>query len=421
MVNEIIGLRTYLSREKEHIMSNNLFLKIDPRILGSRLQTARKNANLTQQVVADQLGLARTTLGSIEQGERLPKEEELFHLSQLYHQSINDLLRQQAPLEPLTVQFRAARRFEAKLDKEIDKKIREFQDLCSDYLYLEQLLGNTLPPTQVPIYHIDAAAPERIAEDAAIAERNRLGLGDAPILNLRELLDAEGLRIFQMKLPAKVSGFFGYNDQLGPCIAINSDHRAERRQWSLAHEYAHFLTDRHQADISVHNAYQHVPEHERFADAFASIFLLPASSVSRRFHEMKRVRKNFLPADLCILAHYFFVSFEAMTNRLEKLHLIKPGTFEYIHNKGFRPQEAFSLLNLEPHPFSQDMFPLRYKYLATEAFYKEEISEDEYAHFLRTDLVYARHTFQKLSTQAIITASGEDTTIEVSLDDTIGA
>jgi Zn-dependent peptidase ImmA (M78 family)/DNA-binding XRE family transcriptional regulator len=351
-------------------MSNNLFLKIDPHILGSRLQAARKNANLTQQAVADQIGLARTTLVGIEQGDRLPKERELFLFSQLYHQSINDLLRQQAPLEPLTVQFRAARRFEAKLDKEIDKKISEFQELCSDYLYLEQLLGNMLPPTQVPIYHLNAATPERLAEDAAIAERNRLGLGDAPILNLRELLDAEGLRIFQMELHAKISGFFGYNDQLGPCIAINSDHRVERRQWSLAHEYAHFLTDRHQADISVHNAYQHVPEHERFADAFASAFLLPASSVSRRFHEMKRARNNILPADLCILAHYFFVSFEAMTRRLESLHLIKPGTFEYIQKKGFKPLEAFSLLNLEPHSFSQDMFPLRYKYLATEAFYK---------------------------------------------------
>lgn len=402
-------------------MAHNPFLEVNPKILGQRLQAARKSADLTQQEVADKLGIARTTLVTIEKGERLPKEEELLQFSQLYMKSVNDLLRQQVPSEPLVVQFRAARRFEDKLDKEIAQKINEFQDLCSDYLYLEQLSNNTPPPIQAPIYALDSAAPERLAEDASIAERNRLGLGDAPLLNLRDLLDAEGLRVFQMKLPTRISGFFGYTEQLGPCIAINENHHVERRQWSLAHEYAHFLTKRHQADISVHNNYQHVPEHERFADSFASAFLMPASSLSRRFHEIKRARKNILPADLCILAHYFFASFEAMVYRLEKLQLIKAGLYEQLKAKGFKPQEAFSLLDLEPHPFSQDKFPLRYKYLATELLYKGEISEDEYAHYLRTDLVYARHTFQKLRTQSIITSTGEDTIIEVSLDENISA
>lgn len=402
-------------------MAHNPFTGVDPRILGQRLQMARESVDLTQKAVADQLGLARTTLGTIENGSRLPKEEELFQLSQLYRMSINDLLRQQVPSEPLIVQFRA-RRFDEKLDKETVQKINEFQDLCSDYVYLEQLLDNVLPPAKAPIYTLDKIAPERLAEDAAIAERNRLGLGDAPVHNLLGLFDAEGLRIFQMKLNARVSGFYGYTDLLGPCISINGDHPAERRQWSLAHEYAHFLTERHKVDISVYNNYQHVPEHERFANAFAGAFLVPSSSVSRRFHEIKRARKNIQPADLCILAHYFFVSFEAMTRRLEKLHLIKPGTYELLtKTKGFKPQEAFSILNLEPHTLSRDVLPLRYKYLATEAFYKGEISEDEYAHFLRTDLIYARHTFQILRRQSIITSAGEDTMIEVSLDENIGA
>ncbi len=154
----------------------------------------------------------------------------MFQLSQIYNKPINDLLQQQIPSEPLIVQFRAARRFEAKLDKEVAQKINDFQDLCSDYVHLEQLLGNKLPPSQAPIYALDTddpeksaedpdqgnvlftkislnkVTPERLAEEAAIAERNRLGLGDAPIYNLRELLEAEGLRIFQMKLPRQILG-----------------------------------------------------------------------------------------------------------------------------------------------------------------------------------------------------------------------
>jgi Zn-dependent peptidase ImmA (M78 family)/DNA-binding XRE family transcriptional regulator len=403
-------------------MLKDTYAKIDPRILGQRLQAARKNVNLTQQAVAEETGLARTTIVAIEKGERLPKEEELLQFGQLYHRPVYELLRQQLPSEPLIVQFRAARRIGEKLDKVTEHKLEEFQDLCNEYLQLEQILGCPLPQTQIPVYPLEGTLPELLAEDVAARERNRLGLGDAPILNLRELLEDEGLRIFQLKLPSRISGFFGYTQTLGPCIAVNSDHPAERRQWSLAHEYAHFLTQRHQVDISVHHSYQHVPENERFADTFARAFLMPAASVSRRFHEKKRMRGNFLPADLCLLAHFFFVSVEAMARRLESLQLLRPGVYDRLLANGFSPDEARSRLRLDPHQVNEEVFPWRYIYLATEALSKGEISEEEYAHFLRTtDLVKARNIFHTLQTQSIVAASGENAVIEVAFDENISA
>ncbi len=83
-------------------MLQDTYSKIDPRILGQRLQAARKNANLTQQSVAEVTGLARTTIVAIEKGERLPKEDELLQFSDLYHRSAHELLRQQVPSEPLS-------------------------------------------------------------------------------------------------------------------------------------------------------------------------------------------------------------------------------------------------------------------------------------------------------------------------------
>src|SRR5207248_10310795 len=121
--------------ERRKPMLKDTYSKIDPHILGQRLQAARKNVNLTQQAVAEETGLARTTIVAIEKGERLPKEEELLQFGQLYHRPVNELLRQQVPSEPLVVQFRAARRIDTLLDQEIDKKIDEFQELCDDYLY----------------------------------------------------------------------------------------------------------------------------------------------------------------------------------------------------------------------------------------------------------------------------------------------
>src|SRR5438132_735094 len=81
-------------------------------------------------------------------------------------------------------------------------------------------------------------APEAAAEDVASAERNRLGLGDGPILNLRELLDNDvGLRIFYLDLPSNVAAMFAYTEQLGGCIAVNRKHPEDRRRMSLGHDY----------------------------------------------------------------------------------------------------------------------------------------------------------------------------------------
>jgi Zn-dependent peptidase ImmA (M78 family) len=43
---------------------------------------------------------------------------------------------------------------------------------------------------------------------------------------------------------------FAYNDELGGCVGINSGHPRDRRHWSLAHEYGHFLTGRYQSEIT---------------------------------------------------------------------------------------------------------------------------------------------------------------------------
>ena len=400
-------------------MTQDLSLVLDPRVLGQRLQAARKSADLTQQEVADAIQVARTTIVAIEKGERLPREEELLRLSELYQRPIHELLRRYIPADPLIVQFRAIRRVEEKLDIDIERILDEFQRLCDDYLYLEDLLKNPLPQSQAPLYAYEGVAgitSERLGEGAAGAERNRLGLGDAPILNLPEILEKEGVRIFQLELPSRISGFFGYTQQSGPCIAINSKHPAERRQWSLAHEYAHFLTRRHQANITVYYGYQHIPESERFADAFARAFLMPASSLNRRFSEMKRLQGSILPADLCLLAHFFFVSFEAIARRLEDLNLIRPGKYDTIISRGFKPQEALSILDIVPHRMSSDLHPLRYKYLAIEAFSQGKITEEEFASLLRTDLVTARRMFRAFRQQSIINPTGEDSVVEIPFD-----
>ena len=57
-----------------------------------RLKEIRKRLNLSQEFVAKQLGLARTTLVAIEYGNRKITADELVKFSDLYGVSIDEIL-----------------------------------------------------------------------------------------------------------------------------------------------------------------------------------------------------------------------------------------------------------------------------------------------------------------------------------------
>ena len=228
-------------------MQQHVLETTDPKGLGRRLQEARRARGITQRDVADSLSVARTTITALEKGERRIRPDELIQLAKLYGRDVSDLVGPRELTAEFSVQFRTAVAGAAsqQAKTELEQGVQEFQRLSEDYLYLERL--NALPVTRTypPQYPFEGLAPEEVAEDVASSERNRLGLGDGPVLNLREALENDvGLRIFYVSLPSRVAGMLAYTDELGGCIAANARHPEERRRWTLAHEYGHFLTSR---------------------------------------------------------------------------------------------------------------------------------------------------------------------------------
>lgn len=409
----------------------DIFLKTNPRVLGQRLQAARKAVGLTQEEAATRLGIARTTLLSLEQGGRLPTPQELYEMSKLYGVQPFVVLRQQPPPEPLTLQFRRTPRVADKDDALIRDRLKELQDFCDDYLELEAMSRRTAPRIQAPVYPFDEKYARQAGYDVAQAERNRLGLGDAPIVNLLETIENEGIAIFQLKLPSLVAGIYvnvvHHNDALPgdtierPCIIVNSNHPPVRRRLTIAHEYGHFGTRRNTAQPILDMLPDEERTQERFADAFAHAFLMPATSVGRRFREMQQDRGKFLPSDLVRLAHYFFVSAPAMAYRLEELELSKPGRFQILINAGFNAQEAQEALGLAENAMDNRMLPLRYQLLASEAYHHHTISEEEYARFMRLDILGVRKHDRRLRTELNVNTQGELQPQEVQLTDETGA
>jgi Zn-dependent peptidase ImmA (M78 family)/DNA-binding XRE family transcriptional regulator len=379
-------------------MSESPLDVLDPRALGARLREARESRGWTQQQLAERLGMARTTIVSIEKGERRLKPEELVALATQLGRSVSELLQRGAPSEGFAVQLRGAWTPTVTADTELLPYFEEFRLLCEDYARLESLCQAPLRRRYPPEYEIQGVSPELSAEDVAATERRRLDLGEGPLINLREILEGDvGLRIFQLELPSKVAGFFTFAQSLGGCIALNRRHPAERRSTSLAHEYGHFLTSRYRSEVSLVDRYERRPAGERFAEAFARAFLLPASGLRRRFLELERERPTGVTyGDLCRLAWFFAVSVEAMVRRLEELRLIPVGTWDRLQREKFQVREAQQLLGLEPLRGDDELLPSRYITLAVEAWQRELLSEGQLARFLRTDRVSARERVQHL-------------------------
>lgn len=390
--------------------------KLDPQLLGKRLVLARKRRGLTQDFVAQELGLSRPTFIAVEKGQRAPTDEELVKLAELYGRSLHELVRHEMPAVELQPHLRAIISAKPEDASEVDAAIDELEKLASDYRGLERLMKAPLLTSYPPEFPIPSRGGiEEWAEDAAIRERSRLGLGDQPVLFLRDLLESEvGLRIFYWPMPSSISGLYAYSAESGPCLLINRKHPLERRRATIAHEYGHFLTERYKPGVNYLNGSPRKPASERFVDAFGMAFLMPRTGVRRYAAEIVRSSGDFQVADLCRLAQIFYVSVQAMALRLEQLKLISEGSYDYLLERGFKPQTARSELGLEERSESDSPFPTRYLVLALRAFDEELISEGQLARFLRTDRIEARRLVSEWRERASVEWNGQ--TVELPLE-----
>jgi Zn-dependent peptidase ImmA (M78 family)/DNA-binding XRE family transcriptional regulator len=379
-------------------MATNILDNIDLGRLGELLQQARKSCNMTQAQAAEIIDAARTTIVAIEKGERRIKATELIKLARAYGRAISDFVQPRPVTEPFEVQYRSAFGQNEIEAARIKPSILRLEELCQNYLDLEAIMDAPLPRNYPQEYNIDKMPLEAAAESIAISERQRLGLGDAPIPCLRDILEQSvGLRIFYIEMPPKYSGIYSYNEQMGGCIAINAGHPEERKRWSLAHDYLHFLAHRRKPIVDFDNQYKRKPESERLADTFPNYFLMPTSDLLKRFNDMHRSHGKFTATNLFTLAHHYGVSIEALTYRAEAIKLLPSGTWERLRDRGLKVRKVQQEMGLEPISDRVDMAPIHYQHLAIEALDRGLITEGRFANLLGVDRLEARRIAESLS------------------------
>lgn len=367
--------------------------EIAPADVGERMRLAREAAKVRQSDAAASIGVARTTLVAIEQGQRRVRMSELQQLAKLYGTSVNALLRQEAVHVDLAPRFR--RLFDSS-DSAADDAAQLMSNLARAEVELENLLGvkriRNYPPER-PILRGEVRSQ---AEQDALELRQRLGLGIGPVPDIVTLLELElGVRVYIRRIDGRISGLFAYDEALGPCILLNANHPRARRNQTAAHECGHLVSARCEPEI-LHKDEPENSREERYANAFARAFLTPARAVTQKFQEVTSGSDRLSRRHVIVLAHFFGVSREAIVRRIEELELVKQGTWDWFQDNGgiTDDQERQVLGDLsapDAHKADADRpTTLRLNMLAAEAYRQELLSEGQLARLLHLDRVELR-------------------------------
>ena len=368
-------------------------IKIRPEVLGRRLKAVRTLRRLTQEAAAAVLGVARTTIVAIENGKRAISLDELRTLAELYGFPESELLDEERPELQMEVDFRMSTQGTLARDEaEVAAKLHR---LAASAIQLENLVGQRSPKLDLPDVSISRTGSiEQQAEDTALALRTRLGIGLGPIQDLTALMEFElGLRVFERPLPSKVSGAVAFDASVGGFILLNSLHPLYRRRVTAGHEIGHVLVRKLGLSILFEED-EPIDREERFFDLFGIALLTPASAVRKKADELQRMFGGFSVRQLLMMAVFFNVSIEAMTRRMVRLGILKPGTYEQIRSKrvGLKHRERV----VEGMPTTGELAPFtpRILLLASIAYQRELLSEQQLASMLELDLVTVRKALE---------------------------
>jgi Zn-dependent peptidase ImmA (M78 family)/DNA-binding XRE family transcriptional regulator len=300
-------------------MTNRSELK-ESIIKGAQLRKARELLQLAPEEVASELSVNRQDIIDWEENRSQPSLKQLEKLAELYGRGIDYFLKE-TPHLPRKIEFRGRPGQSLKdLPKQAKTVLARFDELCRTALEVEGLLNRK---RKVTLSRFDESVhPKTVAENL----RKKLGADDRPLPNLRERLESQGFRIFELVVPDDAfSGFSFWHSEYGPCILLNASELIGRRNFTLAHELAHLLYGHESALCYIPLKLSEVREDIEFkANQSAIELLLPETGVKEDFRR-RELSTTPSETELGRMAGKWGVSIQALGYRLENLGLIASG------------------------------------------------------------------------------------------------
>ncbi|WP_038059368.1 XRE family transcriptional regulator [Thermus amyloliquefaciens] len=343
-------------------------LSIAPKDLAAKLRQARDRLGLSQDEVAQALGVSRESLAQWERGDRLPPALHLQRLAWLYGLKEESLFEggEAEYRDGLSVLLPEGVNLSAKARFEIQRWL-EFLDAYAEFLEEEGEVLSPVPQGPLKELHGGWLTDVRRASSEARKVRERLALGQDVIPDLRVLLDELGILVYHASLgeggawgrdqvpegegsPVPIWGAFYRHPQLGFSVLVNVDSTPGRQIFTLAHELSHALYHFRLPGILCRR--EPLPEEkevETFANAWAAHFLVPGKALREQVRERVRDPRKLSPEDALLLAHHFGVSYTFILYRLLNERLISKDTLKAWSLVS--PRVLAEALGLSPEPY----------------------------------------------------------------------
>jgi Zn-dependent peptidase ImmA (M78 family)/DNA-binding XRE family transcriptional regulator len=286
----------------------------------NRLRLARRRRRLTGVELAAKAGLTPVTLSRLERTRNEPTVETIQALANAL--GYPEEFFAGVDIDEVRADAASFRSLKSMTARERDAALAAASSafLISDYIDSE---------FQLPTPDLLDLGHERDPANAARRLRSAWGVGEQPISNMIDLLEAKGVRVFSLsENTLSVDAFSCWRNNV-PYVFLNTYKSAEHSRFDAAHELGHLCLHKHGA------ARQLAVEAE--ANAFASSFLMPEADVRARIlhvHSLNQVRAAKVR---------WGVSLSAMTYKLSKLGILTEWQarrfFIEINRLGFRTEE----------------------------------------------------------------------------------
>ncbi len=278
-------------------------------IIAANLIRYRKGLGLSQEQLADRAGVTRQSINNYENAKTLPDSKILSGLGRVLGVTLDDLLRSQSEGLP-NFRFRAHASFGNN-----PQFAAQVLRMLQTYNALEKAVGlPSYTPESTPCHQVKGN--EKRIQDIAALFRHRLGLGEAPIVNLFQSVEKIGLKVIRQSIPIKgFCSLSAYSDVEGAFVLVNTDNiTIERQLFALAHEIGHLIFHRVEyQDNLIEEGTKEEEAREEVADYFAGHLLVPQSEFERMYA---------LTQDIVKLKQHFRVSYLVILHRLAEMGII---------------------------------------------------------------------------------------------------
>lgn len=262
-----------------------------------KLKLARKAAGLSQDQLADKLGITKQAISLYERGTTKPDSTRLLDFAKALNRPLAFFF-SKPRLDLEKISFRKRSKLTG---TRLNKVKADVSSHVENLLEIEEALGLNEEFTKPNFGKFELSEANSEVDDAAEILRKNWKLGLDPIADISALLVAKGIRLIEVEADTDFDGLSTMVNDRIPVIVINISAHQEgekpdkvRRRITLIHELAHLI-------LPFKEGISHKDE-EKICNRFGASFLIPPKVLQHELGvhrhrialaEFKRVRRVY--------------------------------------------------------------------------------------------------------------------------------